>query len=73
MTKKKKNPAAVALGKLGGKIGGKATGVKKGLAMVTPERRLEIAMAGVAARNRNREAAARSKKAAAKKQAKKPQ
>jgi hypothetical protein len=64
----KKNPAAVALGKIGGKAR-----VKKGLAMVTPERRLEIAMAGVAARNRNREAAARSKKAAAKKLAKKPQ
>jgi hypothetical protein len=59
----KKNPAAVALGKIGGKAR-----VKKGLAMLTPERRLEIAMSGVEARKRNRgKAYASSKKSAAKK------
>jgi hypothetical protein len=67
-TKKKKNPAAVALGELGGKIGGKAR-VKKGLAMLTPERKTEIALAGVEGRKRARRAEARTKKAAAKKQA----
>ena len=67
----KKNPAAVALGKLGGKIGGKVTGVKKGFAALTPERKTEIALAGVEGRKRAREAVAHSKKATAKKLAKK--
>jgi hypothetical protein len=34
----KKNPAAVALGRLGGKV----SGVKKGFAGMTPEQRAEI-------------------------------
>jgi hypothetical protein len=45
----KKNPAAVALGRLGGKVGGKARAEK-----LTPQRRTEIARkagrAGAAAR-----------------------
>lgn len=41
----KKNPAAVALGKLGGSKGGKARAAK-----LTPERRAEIARAGAAKR-----------------------
>jgi hypothetical protein len=65
-TKKKKNPAAVALGELGGKIGGKAR-VKKGLAMLTPERKTEIALAGVEGKKRKRKAEARGEKSAAKK------
>jgi hypothetical protein len=48
-SKKKKNPDAVALGKLGGKKGGPARAAK-----LTPEKRREIATkaskAGVAAR-----------------------
>jgi hypothetical protein len=67
MTKKKKNPAAVALGKLGGKIGGKATGVKKGFAALTPERKTEIALAGVEGKKRKRKAEVRRQKATAKK------
>lgn len=39
---KKKNPAAVALGKLGGKIGGKAK-VAKGFSSLTPEERRVVA------------------------------
>jgi len=62
MTKKKKNPAAVALGKLGGKIGGKATGVKKGFAALTPERKTEIALAGVEGKKRERSRKSAEKK-----------
>ena len=42
---KKKNPAAVALGKLGGSKGGKARA-----AALTPERRREIAVKAIRAR-----------------------
>jgi hypothetical protein len=42
---KRKNPAAVALGRRGGKAK-----VPKGLAKMTPERRAEIAAKGAAAR-----------------------
>jgi hypothetical protein len=41
----KKNPAAVALGRLGGKVGGKARA-----ASMTPEKRSEIAAKAAAAR-----------------------
>jgi hypothetical protein len=40
--KKRKDPAAVKLGRRGGKIGGKAK-VPKGFAKMSPERRAEIA------------------------------
>jgi hypothetical protein len=43
--KKEKNPAAVALGRLGGKVGGKARA-----ASMTPEKRKEIAQKAAAAR-----------------------
>lgn len=43
--KKEKNPAAVALGRLGGLKGGKAR-----IASTTPERRKEIALQGAKAR-----------------------
>ncbi|MGD8329084.1 MAG: hypothetical protein PVJ49_06575 [Acidobacteriota bacterium] len=56
MAKKKKNPHAVALGKLGGKKGGKARAAK-----LSPERRSEIAR--LAARARwDREKAKKKKK-----------
>ncbi len=42
---KKKNPAAVALGRLGGKVGG-----KKRAESLTPERRAEIAKKAAAKR-----------------------
>lgn len=45
MTRLVKNPAAVALGRLGGLIGGKARAEK-----LTPERRREIAKAAAAKR-----------------------
>lgn len=45
VAKRKKNPAAVALGKLGGLKGGKARAKK-----LSPERRQEIARAAVEAR-----------------------
>lgn len=45
MTKKKKNPAAVALGRLGGSKGGKARAEK-----LSPERRREIALKAIRAR-----------------------
>jgi len=45
----KKNPAAVALGRLGGKKGGKAR-VKKGISVLSPEERRAISMKGVEAR-----------------------
>jgi hypothetical protein len=43
--KRKKNPAAVALGRMGGRIGGKARA-----ASLTPERRKEIAARAAEAR-----------------------
>ena len=43
--KKKKNEAAVALGRLGGKVK-----VPKGFATLTPERRRQVAADGLAAR-----------------------
>lgn len=46
--KKKKNPAAVALGRLGGKKGGKARADR-----LTPERRAEIARKAAATRWRH--------------------
>ncbi len=46
----RKNPAAVALGRKGGKANKGKTGIVKGLSMVDPERRREIALKGVAAR-----------------------
>lgn len=56
MAKRKKNPHAVALGKLGGKKGGKARAAK-----LSPERRSEIAR--LAARARwDREKAKKKKK-----------
>ena len=45
MAKKRKNPAAVALGRLGGKAK-----VPKGLARMTKKRRAEIVRQGAAAR-----------------------
>jgi hypothetical protein len=44
---KQKNPAAVALGRLGGLKGGKARAAK-----LSPEERLRISLLGVAARRR---------------------
>jgi general stress protein YciG len=41
MDKKRKDPAAVKLGRRGGKIGGKAQ-VAKGFAMMDPDRLAEI-------------------------------
>jgi hypothetical protein len=43
--KKEKNPAAVALGRLGGKVGGHARAAK-----LTKERKIEIAQKAAAAR-----------------------
>ena len=45
ITPPKKNPAAVALGRLGGKVGGKARAEK-----LTPEQRTEIARIAACAR-----------------------
>lgn len=45
---KRKNPAAVALGRKGGKAK-----VPKGLAMMSPERRAEIAAKGLETRREN--------------------
>ena len=45
---KRKNPAAVALGRKGGKVK-----VPKGFAMMTPEQRSEIARKAVAARRKS--------------------
>lgn len=47
-----KNPAAVALGRAGGKVGGLAR-VPKGLALVSPERRKAIQDKGLETRRRN--------------------
>lgn len=51
MAKKGKNPAAVALGRLGG-----SKKVPKGIAMMSEERKREIAMKGVAARAKKKAA-----------------
>jgi len=50
MSDDKKNPAAVALGRLGGKAR-----VPKGFSKFDPERRLEISRRGVEARQRKKE------------------
>jgi hypothetical protein len=50
---KKKNPAAVALGRKGGKKGGKALG-RKGLAAMSQEARRAIQEKGWAARRKRR-------------------
>ena len=47
---KRKNPAAVALGRLGGKAGKGKTGVQKGLAAMSPEKREEIRAKALAKR-----------------------
>ena len=47
--KRRKNPAAVALGRLGGRKGGKAKG-PKGFALMTPEQRREAGRTGGFAR-----------------------
>jgi hypothetical protein len=48
--KPKKNPAAVALGRLGGMKGGKVRNPRKGFGSMTPERRREIARMALEAR-----------------------
>jgi hypothetical protein len=50
---KKKNPHAVALGKLGGKIGGKAK-VPKGFFTLSPEERRAVASKGGSAKRRKK-------------------
>jgi hypothetical protein len=62
----KKNPAAVALGRLGGKKGGKAR-VPKGISALSPEERRAISLKGVAARRAKAKKKAATKKAGAKK------
>jgi hypothetical protein len=47
--KRKKDPAAVALGRKGGKVGGLAR-VPKGFAAMTPEQRAEAGRRGAAKR-----------------------
>jgi hypothetical protein len=47
--RRKKNPHAVALGRLGGRVGGKAR-VPKGIAMLTKEERHALAKKAAAAR-----------------------
>lgn len=49
MEAKRKNPAAVALGRLGGKVGGKAQ-VAKGFSSLTPDERKLNASAAAKAR-----------------------
>ena len=49
---KRKNAAAVALGRLGGKAGKDNLGIRKGLAALSPERRQAIAAMGVIARRK---------------------
>jgi hypothetical protein len=63
--KKAKNPAAVALGRLGGRVGGKAQ-VKKGISVLSAEERKAISKKGVDARRANAKKRA-APKAAAKK------
>lgn len=48
--KPKKNPAAVALGRLGGAVGGKAKNPNKGFGSMTPEQRAVNAKAAAAKR-----------------------
>ena len=60
---KKKNPAAVALGRLGGKKGGKAR-VPKGISALSEEERRAISMKGVEARRANAKKKPAAKKAA---------
>jgi hypothetical protein len=62
----KKNPAAVALGRLGGKKGGKAR-VPKGISTLSAEERTAMSMKGVAARRKNAKKKAKDKKVADKK------
>jgi hypothetical protein len=59
MAKKTKNPAAVALGRLGGQAK-----VPKGLAMLPEKRRKEIAAMAAETRRKNREARAGGRKKA---------
>jgi hypothetical protein len=51
---KRKNPAAVALGRLGGKAGKGKSGIQKGLAAMSPEQREEIRAKALAARRAKR-------------------
>jgi hypothetical protein len=53
--KKSKNPAAVALGRLGGKATKGLKGIVKGFAAMDAERRREIAMKAVEAKRRKRQ------------------
>ena len=43
---KRKNPAAVALGRLGGKAGKGKTGIAKGFAKMDPKRLAEVSRKG---------------------------
>jgi len=54
---KRKNPAAVALGRKGGQV----RGIAKGFALLSPERRLEIAHQAVAAREARRKSKVKTK------------
>jgi hypothetical protein len=47
---KRKNPAAVALGRLGGKAGKGRTGIAKGFSVMDPERLSEISRKAAEAR-----------------------
>jgi len=49
---KRKNPAAVALGRKGGKAGKGKKGIVKGFAAMSPEKRREIQESGLAARRK---------------------
>jgi hypothetical protein len=60
MSTKRKNPAAVALGRLGGKVGGKAK-VAKGFSSLTPEDRKANASAAANARWAKKGSPARKK------------
>ncbi len=50
---KRKNPAAVALGRRGGKAGKGKTGIAKGFAKMDPERLKRVSLKGVEARRKN--------------------
>jgi hypothetical protein len=52
---KRKNPAAVALGRLGGKAGKGKTGIAKGFAKMDPDRLREIALKAVEAKRKKRQ------------------
>jgi hypothetical protein len=56
MGTKRKNPAAVALGRLGGKATKGLRGIKKGLAAMPPERREQIRALGLAKRRARKKA-----------------